>query len=155
METITKTVNKRKIVSLMLLATFIMMPTSAVYIHVTHGTETSHNWLHIHVLFGAIFMVVGIYHIVYNWRVLKHYWIGKNNETRINPKNRESIILTNTKNCKACWECINVCPKQVIGKVSFLWHKHIIIRNGANCIGCKKCIQICPYGVFVETNKII
>jgi len=51
-------------------------------------------------------------------------------------------------------ECINACPKQVIGKVVILWHKHIVIRNGTNCMGCNKCIKICPHGVFVETSKI-
>ena len=52
--------------------------------------------------------------------------------------------------CKTCGRCINVCPKQVIGKIGFLWNKHIIIKDAENCIGCKKCIRICPYGVFSE-----
>ena len=77
MEKTKKTTNKRKIVALILLATLIMLPISGIYVHITHGTATSHKWLHIHVLFGVIFMVVGIYHIVYNWRVLKHYLTGK------------------------------------------------------------------------------
>jgi len=77
MEKAKKTTNKRKIVALILLATFIMLPISGVYVHITHGTATSHKWLHIHVLFGVIFVVVGIYHIVNNWRVLKHYLTGK------------------------------------------------------------------------------
>jgi len=73
----TKKTNKRKVVSLILLATLIMMPISGVCVHVTHGTETSHKWLHFHVLSGIIFMVVGIYHVVYNWKVLKRYLTGK------------------------------------------------------------------------------
>ena len=77
MEQTKKTGNKRKVVSLILLSTLIMMPISGIYVHVTHGTETSHKWLHIHVLFGVIFMVVGIYHVIYNWKVLKHYLTGK------------------------------------------------------------------------------
>ena len=71
------TTNKRKVVSLILLATLIMMPASGVYVHIMHGTQTSHKWLHIHVLFGVIFMVVGICHVIYNWRTLKHYLTGK------------------------------------------------------------------------------
>ncbi|MCL1865456.1 MAG: 4Fe-4S dicluster domain-containing protein [Spirochaetes bacterium] len=62
-------------------------------------------------------------------------------------------ILAYTRRCKACWQCINACPSQVIGKVDFLWHKHIIIKKGENCKGCKKCIKTCPKGVFFETNK--
>lgn len=50
--------------------------------------------------------------------------------------------------CKACWKCIVACPQQVIGRISFLWHKHIILKDSDNCSGCKKCIGICPYGVF-------
>jgi 2-oxoglutarate ferredoxin oxidoreductase subunit delta len=59
-------------------------------------------------------------------------------------------VWANTQNCKACWECINACREQVIGKVSFLWHKHVVFKNSGNCIGCKKCVQICQYGVFSE-----
>ena len=71
-------------------------------------------------------------------------------------KNRVNKVYTgyvwaNTHNCKACWECVNACPKQVIGKVSFLWHKHIVFKNSENCTGCKKCVKVCPYGVFVFT----
>ena len=43
------------------------------------------------------------------------------------------------------------CPRDVIGKVGFLWHKHIVIRNADNCIGCKKCMKSCPSGVFSES----
>ena len=77
MENTKKATNKRKIVVLILLATFIMLPISGAYIHATHGEATGHKWLHFHVLFGVIFIVAGIYHIVYNWKVLKHYLIGK------------------------------------------------------------------------------
>jgi predicted membrane channel-forming protein YqfA (hemolysin III family) len=72
-----KTVNKRRVVALILLATLIMLPISGVYVHLTHVTETSHKWLHVHVLLGVVFMVVGIYHAVSNWRTLKHYLTGK------------------------------------------------------------------------------
>ena len=73
----TKKVNKRKIVSLLLLATLLMMPISALIVHVTHGTATSHKWLHYHTFFGILFVVVGIFHVIYNWKVLKNYFFGK------------------------------------------------------------------------------
>jgi uncharacterized membrane protein len=72
-----KTFNKRKVVSVILLATLIMMPVSGIYVHVRHGTAISHTWLHIHVLFGVIFIVAGFYHVVYNWKALKRYLTGK------------------------------------------------------------------------------
>jgi HAE1 family hydrophobic/amphiphilic exporter-1 len=75
----------------------------------------------------------------------------KNKSMRNINKTPNPHIRINPRSCKACWACIPACPKQVIGKVSFLLHKHIVFKNSENCIGCKKCIQVCPYGVF---NKI-
>jgi hypothetical protein len=51
-----------------------------ILIPVPHGTGISHGWLHLHVLFGIIFIIAGIYHTLYNWRAIKHYIIGKNNK---------------------------------------------------------------------------
>ena len=72
-----KSFNKRKIISLILLTTLIVMPVSALIIHVTHGKAISHLWLHIHVIFGVLFIVAGIFHVVYGWRTLKYYLTGK------------------------------------------------------------------------------
>ena len=71
----------------------------------------------------------------------------KNFENRLS-KVQTPYIWANTRRCEACWQCIDACPKQVIGKIGFLWHKHIIFKNGENCTGCKKCIKTCPTGVF-------
>ena len=72
-----KTLNKREVVSSILLVTLIMMPISAIIVHVAHGKAVSHLWLHIHVVFGVLFAVAGIFHVAYNWRTLKHYLTGK------------------------------------------------------------------------------
>ena len=69
-----KKLNKRAVISLTLLFSLVMMPVSAVIIHLAHGTKTGHIWLHLHVIFGVIFVVAGIYHIVCNWRALKNYF---------------------------------------------------------------------------------
>ncbi|MDR3251872.1 MAG: ferredoxin family protein [Tannerella sp.] len=71
------------------------------------------------------------------------------NKERLN-KIRTPYIWANPRKCTACWKCIDSCPKQVIGKVGFLWHKHIIIKNAENCIDCKKCIKTCPNEVFSD-----
>ena len=55
--------------------------------------------------------------------------------------------------CVACWKFVDACPKQVIGKVGFLWHKHIVFKDSDNCTGCKKCIQTCPQGVFCSIKN--
>jgi len=72
-----KTFNKRKVISLILLVALIMMPVSAIVAHATHWTAAHHTWLHIHGLFGVLFVVAGIFHVIYNWRALKHYLVGK------------------------------------------------------------------------------
>ncbi|HAR39689.1 MAG TPA: FeS-binding protein [Porphyromonadaceae bacterium] len=61
---------------------------------------------------------------------------------------RTEYIWINPRKCEGCWKCISTCKKQVIGKVDFLWHKHIIIRNPDTCTGCQKCINTCPHEVF-------
>lgn len=69
---------KRLIVSLTLLVTAIIMPVTALIHHVTgHESKFSHTWLHIHVAFGLIFAIASIFHVVYNWKTLKNYIIGK------------------------------------------------------------------------------
>ena len=78
MKTTKKTLNKRAIVALILLAALIAMPITGILVHLSHAREeVSHSWLHYHVLSGIVFMVAGIYHVVYNWRTLKHYLFGK------------------------------------------------------------------------------
>lgn len=62
-------------------------------------------------------------------------------------------ISINPHGCIACWKCVEKCPKKVIGKVGFLWHKHAILKNADACIGCKMCIKVCPQGVFSEIGK--
>ena len=74
----------------------------------------------------------------------------KNRLTEKLKKVHTGHVWANTRRCKACWVCINACPKQVIGKVGSLWHRHVVFKNSEDCIGCKKCVQTCPYGVFSE-----
>ena len=74
-----KRFNKRLTVSLTLLVASIMMPVSALIHHATgHESKFSHTWLHIHAVFGVIFVIAGIFHVVFNWKTLKYYLIGKN-----------------------------------------------------------------------------
>jgi protein-S-isoprenylcysteine O-methyltransferase Ste14 len=69
--------NKRAVVSLTLLFSLVMLPVSAIIIHATHGSKTSHTWLHLHAIFGLIFLIAGIFHAVDNWRTLKNYLKAK------------------------------------------------------------------------------
>jgi len=73
MKTSVKKINKRRIISLILLFSLFMMPVSAIIVHILHGKAIGHSWLHLHVIFAVTFTVAGIYHVVYNWRTLKSY----------------------------------------------------------------------------------
>ena len=63
-------------------------------------------------------------------------------------KFKTQYVAMNPSHCVACWKCVEQCPKNVIGKVGFLWHKHVVFQDADACIGCKKCIKTCPHGVF-------
>lgn len=61
-----------------------------------------------------------------------------------------AYVSINSRMCVACWKCVDTCPQQVVGKVQFLWHKHIVIKHPESCSGCKKCIKTCPHEVFTD-----
>ena len=61
-------------------------------------------------------------------------------------------ILVNTHLCEACWNCLDVCPNQVLGKLEFGGHRHIRINASENCKGCKMCVQACPNHAIEYVN---
>ncbi|MCE1164277.1 MAG: FeS-binding protein [Bacteroidetes bacterium] len=61
---------------------------------------------------------------------------------------RTEFVKLNTEKCKACWKCIEVCAKNVIGRINFPWHKHAKINNPENCSGCLKCLKICEFSAY-------
>ncbi len=69
---------------------------------------------------------------------------------KVKSRTRTAAVRIDVKKCIGCWDCIVSCPKEVIAKVGFLWHKHIIIKKPEACIGCYKCIKACNHGVFKQ-----
>lgn len=72
--------------------------------------------------------------------------------------NRRSHIQTrhikiDNHRCKACWDCVNACPKDVIGKVNLFFHKHSHINQAAQCIGCFKCIKVCKFKAISKIQR--
>ncbi len=53
------------------------------------------------------------------------------------------FVSLDTRKCLACWLCVEACARQVLGKVSVLWHKHARLRAGKECTGCLKCVSVC------------
>ncbi|MDR2815104.1 MAG: DUF4405 domain-containing protein [Proteiniphilum sp.] len=70
--------NKRAVASVVLFITFILMPISGKMIQVfERGTYWGEVGLQLHALSAGLFIVAGIFHIVFNWRQLKQYMGGK------------------------------------------------------------------------------
>ena len=61
---------------------------------------------------------------------------------------RTPFVKLDTRKCKACWECINICSNHVINKIDMPWHKHALIVEPDSCTGCLNCVDICQYGAY-------
>ena len=69
-----KLYNKRAIVSIALFVLFILLPVSGkMIVAMQDDHEAMFIWAGVHGLLGFLFAVVGIFHIVYNWKSLKQY----------------------------------------------------------------------------------
>lgn len=65
------------------------------------------------------------------------------------------FVGLDSSKCKACWECLNVCTKNVIGRINLPWHKHVKFINSSDCIGCMKCVKICTANAIVKLPKSV
>ena len=53
-------------------------------------------------------------------------------------------IYLDVHKCRACWKCVEACPRGVIGKLDLPIHKHARISSPGECKGCLKCVKACP-----------
>lgn len=67
--------------------------------------------------------------------------------------NRTEFIVLDSRMCTACWKCIEVCKKNVFGKINIIIHKHVRIKNWDECSGCGRCVKACPAGAIIHTDK--
>ena len=66
--------HKRAVVSIALFILFILLPVSGKMIEiVTYNPYARFIWGGIHYLLGLLFIIFGIFHIIYNWNMLKNY----------------------------------------------------------------------------------
>ncbi|MFH1049418.1 MAG: 4Fe-4S dicluster domain-containing protein [bacterium] len=56
---------------------------------------------------------------------------------------RTAFVSLDSKKCMACWQCLEVCSNNVIGRINMPWHKHAKFVNAGSCTGCFKCVKIC------------
>ena len=60
-------------------------------------------------------------------------------------------IRLSPRQCQGCWECVLVCPEDVLVKMDRTRRPHVHIRNSQACSGCKKCVRACAYGAIAYT----
>jgi len=64
-----------------------------------------------------------------------------------------SFIELDSRRCQACWACLEACPKNVLGKIDFFFHRHVKIKHAELCIGCMACVRACPHGALCAKPK--
>jgi len=66
-------------------------------------------------------------------------------------------IKLDKKRCKACYLCVDVCPKKLIKKGSeanILGHFPVEFHDPENqCIGCAMCATRCPDLAIIEVGN--
>ena len=56
-------------------------------------------------------------------------------------------IVLNRDRCKACYLCVDACPKKVLGadnQVNALGYYPVKVDKPEECIGCAMCARVCP-----------
>lgn len=57
-------------------------------------------------------------------------------------------IQIDLRACRACWSCIDACPRQVLGQTPLKFHKHVHVDHAGRCKGCGACVRACPQGAI-------
>jgi 2-oxoglutarate ferredoxin oxidoreductase subunit delta len=61
-----------------------------------------------------------------------------------------AYVLLDRSLCDACWECLEACRSDVLGKVDVLFHKHAKVRAADLCTGCGRCVKACESGALTR-----
>ncbi len=68
-----------------------------------------------------------------------------------------SYIVINKEKCKACYLCIEECPKKLlrVSKETNSLGNHVVEFNDPNneCLGCAMCATRCPDLAITEVYK--
>lgn len=62
-------------------------------------------------------------------------------------------VHLDTQKCIACWECQEICPHDIIGKVNMPWHKHAKFVKPEACTGCLNCVNTCQHSALSIINR--
>jgi NAD-dependent dihydropyrimidine dehydrogenase PreA subunit len=71
----------------------------------------------------------------------------------VRTRRRETgFIVLDARVCGACWKCVEACPRQVLGRLTVLFHRHARIVAPDACIGCLKCVGVCETGALARRD---
>ena len=123
-----------------MLVLLVVLVISGIVLHVNKRPSL----LAIHLISAITFTVMAFLH-AFSHTSFKRKGLGA-------PMQTEHIQLDPNR-CQACWECVNNCPKQVLGKIDMSFHKHAKIINPDDCIGCRKCVRVCQHGAIIAIEE--
>ena len=94
-------------------------------------------------------MVTTIRDVAYTERVdlQRRRFMGSKSEK----KKKNFHIKVNRERCKACYMCIETCPKKVFDVdegFNAKGYQPIRAARPQDCIGCRSCCTVCPDVVF-------
>jgi len=61
---------------------------------------------------------------------------------------RTAHIAVDTRLCVACGTCVDACPREVLGMIALLRHRHVHVDHADRCRGCLKCVRSCQNGAI-------
>ena len=66
---------------------------------------------------------------------------------QVNPDRFMAYIVIDLERCKACYFCVETCPKELIeiGKeTNSRGYRPPVQKSGDECTGCCLCAEVCP-----------
>jgi NAD-dependent dihydropyrimidine dehydrogenase PreA subunit len=57
-------------------------------------------------------------------------------------------VALDRRTCEACWQCVETCPKGVLGTIRMGPHRHARIVAADSCTGCLACVGVCQTGAL-------
>jgi ferredoxin len=64
-----------------------------------------------------------------------------------------SLLPLDRRQCDACWECVDACPKEVLRAVSIGPHRHAAVNRPEDCTGCLACVKVCESGALTRREQ--
>jgi 2-oxoglutarate ferredoxin oxidoreductase subunit delta len=64
------------------------------------------------------------------------------------------FISLDTHACEACWQCVEACPSEVLGRITIgRLHRHARIADADACTGCLACVRVCEAGALTRVDR--